>query len=347
MTTAQTTIGLVTYYAKLLVRQYSNKPKAVATIETSVVPVIMPQTTVETITFSPVPTAGAFLLTYGDSDSFITVNWNDSAATIQAALRMLPPETVSGGDAATAEFTDVISGGNADTTIFQNLLNGGNAYGFNLSQIMVTGSIASGTLTITFFGIVPPAGLLDVLSSTLTNGSTSILPIVTETDLTLPLAVQAGYQVTGSPATGVQLDVLAKYAGVTRTGYGFTAQITLDDADFLSLIQMAIIKNNSGSSLATIQALLFQFFPLTVTVVDYANMNMAFYISSAVASEDLVELFVTENVLPVPMAVGYSVISYDALNAFGFEGSVHSGGFGDLSDSTIGGMFASLFYSVG
>ena len=140
------------------------------------------------------------------------------------------------------------------------------------------------------------------------------------TDITLPLAVQNAFNLTGpSPAVGAQLDILGKYAGVTRTGYGFNGSpITLDDADFLTLIQMAIAKNNAGSSLSVIQALIHQFFPGEMLVFDYANMQMSYLVNSSIGSANLVQpFFVTEGLLPKPMTVQLAVVIYaPIINAF-------------------------------
>lgn len=121
-------------------------------------------------------------------------------------------------------------------------------------------------------------------------------------------------------AQGVQLDVIGKYAGVSRTGNGFSSVITLDDAEFLTLIQMAIARNTAGSSLADIVGLLFQNFGNDILVTDHLGMRMSFLISSALGSQDLVQLFITEGLLPVPMAVAYSVIYVPTIvNLFGFR----------------------------
>jgi len=128
----------------------------------------------------------------------------------------------------------------------------------------------------------------------------------------LPNAVQDGFNLLGSNiAVGVQLDVLGKYAGVTRSGFGPTGPITLDDADFLKLIQMAIITNSNPSDLSTITNFLYQYFPDEIQVFDDANtapMQMTYFISSDIGSSGLLDLFISENLLPRPMAVGIAVI---------------------------------------
>lgn len=139
----------------------------------------------------------------------------------------------------------------------------------------------------------------------------------------LPIAVQNAFNLTGTNlAVGKQLDILGKYAGVTRTGNGFTGSITLDDADFRSLIKLAIITNSSGSDLSTIETLLNEFFPNgEILVFDYKNMRLSYIISSAVGSQDLVQLFITEGLLPKPMGVQLSTVIYvpDTKNFFGFR----------------------------
>lgn len=119
-------------------------------------------------------------------------------------------------------------------------------------------------------------------------------------------------------AVGKQLDTIGKYQDVIRSGVGLLGQpITLDDDDFLSLIKMAITRNNAQSDLATIQQLLLQNFgPGAILVYDYQNMMMSFLISELVGSQNLIQLFITENLLPVPMGVGYSVIFAPIITMF-------------------------------
>lgn len=127
----------------------------------------------------------------------------------------------------------------------------------------------------------------------------------------LPAQIQDAFNLTGADtAVGAQLDILGKYAGVTRSGNGFTGPITLTDADFLSFITMAIIRNNSESSLYAIDVLLNQFFPGTVLAFDNQNMQMNYLISSALGTQDLIQLFVTEELLPRPMGVELALVIY-------------------------------------
>lgn len=178
-----------------------------------------------------------------------------------------------------------------------------------LSSVTVSGSFADG-FTVYFTGVLPAALLLETGQNTLSNGS-SIEVTITAIDDNLPIAVQNGYNLFGDNiAAGNQLDVLGKYVGVLRSGRGFTSQITLGDADFLSLIKVAVIKNSAQSDLATIQQLLFDFFPNQIYVFDFKNMRMSYLISSSVGGQDLVELFIMQGLLPIPMAVQLAVIIY-------------------------------------
>ena len=283
-----TPLELVQYYADLLVKQYRLLPKATAHVKLLVSQAIMCQTTTQDITFSAVAASGSFVLSwvglgYNSLNNAATVNWNDSASTIQASLRALT----------------------------------------GLSTITVAGSIASQTLTMTFTGVIPPADLLVVSSNTLMTSAPAAITIdVEQTDEVLPLAVQDAFNIDaslGPVAVGVQLDILGKYQGVVRSGQGFNGPVTLNDADFLSLIQIAIVKNAAGSDLNTIQTLLFQLFAGEVLVFDYRSMRISYLISSTVGSQSLIQLVVREGLLPRPMGVGMSVIYYaDITKFFGF-----------------------------
>lgn len=191
-----------------------------------------------------------------------------------------------------------------------------------LSAVTVSGSIAT-SLVVTFTGVIPPALSL-VIESNLLTPTTTIT--ITETDLVLPLAVQDAFNlIQGTDiAVGNQLDVLAKYVGVTRTGLGFTQSITLDDDDFYTLILMGIAKNSSGSSLYDIQSLLNRFFANQIFVYDSTQMVLTYVLDPSIGSNDLVQLFITEGLLPVPMAVGLIVIFGPTLQFFSFRTYEHA-----------------------
>lgn len=127
-------------------------------------------------------------------------------------------------------------------------------------------------------------------------------------------------------STGYELDVIGKYQGVSRTGYTFTRQVTLDDESFRILIQMAIVKNNSNASLIDIDDLINKYFGADLKVFDFGKMRIGYYISTAIASSDLVEMLITQGLLPKPAAVSLtSTVRYPVLNKFFGYSSVKSG----------------------
>lgn len=135
----------------------------------------------------------------------------------------------------------------------------------------------------------------------------------------LPLQVQDAYNL--ETAVGVQLDVLGKYAGISRVVLNFTGQITLDDDDYRVLIQMKIAQNNSGSSLADIQRVLHVFFPTAIRVYDYQNMHMDYFFDANFGSTNLAEVFLRQGLLPKPMGVELGALIYatNIINMFGFR----------------------------
>lgn len=271
-----TTDQIIQYYVNLLIMQYYGLPKASATIAASVGPIIMDQLPLQVMNgFNLIPTVQTLTLSAVPASGDFTfrygvvpsstLHWNSTAAQIQTVLNTL--------------------------------------IGFN--AVVVTGSMASKSVAITFSSVTLARVLLAINSNTIEDGSTNPVNLV----------------VAGNTAQGVQLDIIGKYCGVSRTGNGFNGPITLDDADFLSLIQVAIIRNNSGSSLATIQNLLHTYFPNELFVFDFANMNMSYMMSSAVGSQNLAQLFVSEGLLPKPMGVQLATLIYAPIvnTFFGFR----------------------------
>jgi len=274
---------LVTYYQNLLILQYRGMPKAYAHIGALVSQAILPQTTVQVITFSATPTAGSFTLSWNGNTS-ASIAYNDSIGTIQTKVQ-------------------AISG---------------------LASATVTGSLASG-LTVTFTGVsVFPAPMMTIGTSTLTASGSAVTATFTETDVTLPLTVRDAFSI--DTAVGVQLDILGKYVGVTRNGYGFSSAISLNDTDFRSLIKIGIIRNISDSSLATINNLLNLYFPGQIYVFDGKNMNISYFISTSVGSLSLTQLFINEKLLPKPAGVqlAMSVYSSSIGSFFGFRTYDHA-----------------------
>lgn len=144
---------------------------------------------------------------------------------------------------------------------------------------------------------------------------------LTELSLMDDLAVDLVNAFNINTAEGSQLDVIGDIVGVERRARDFTQIIELDDDDFRTLIRVAIIKNNFGSSLFDIDDLLNTFFPGTILCFDFANMSMGYFFDSAVGSEALAEVFVKNNYLPKPMGVELSALIYsnNIDNFFGYR----------------------------
>lgn len=135
----------------------------------------------------------------------------------------------------------------------------------------------------------------------------------------LPVAVQDAFNV--DTAVGVQLDVLGKYVGASRVGYALGIPVTLDDDDFRTLIKLVIIKNNAGSSLATIQALLAANFPGMIFVSDNQTMALNYVLIESLGTPDLLEILITGGYLPAPMGVQVSatIVPAHEFPFFGFR----------------------------
>lgn len=267
-----TPLQLIQYYANLLILQYLQKPKAYATVQATVTPALLPQTTIQSISFSGTAASGTFVLNYTPNGinqttySTAAINWNDSVSTIQTKLSALT----------------------------------------GLGSVTVSGSIAAG-LSVTFTGVAPVAPLLVISSNSLeTSGSAAITLSAAQTDTILPTAVVNAFNIDstlGPTAVGAQLDIIGKYQGVTRNVSLTSGVITLNDTEFLTLIKFAIARNTAGSSLYQIQALLNQFFPNEILVFDYANMRMSYLVNSSIGDQNLIKAVIVEGLLMRPMAV--------------------------------------------
>lgn len=135
----------------------------------------------------------------------------------------------------------------------------------------------------------------------------------------LALSVQAAFEI--SSAVGDQLDILGSLVGVQRINRTFTRQVSLSDNEFRVMITLKLIQNNSGSSLADIQALIKAYFPNSLRVFDQSNMQIGYFFNSAYGSSDLVEIFVQQGLFPKPMGVELASLIYsnNLANAFGLK----------------------------
>lgn len=135
----------------------------------------------------------------------------------------------------------------------------------------------------------------------------------------LPKKVQDAFAL--DSAIGVQLDVLGKYVGVSRYVYDFTGPVTLNDADFFTLINIAIISNNAGSSLGTIKAFLFNYFSTALQIFDHLQMRLDYYFDATQGTQQFAEILIRGGFVPRPMAValGAFIYSVHVNSFFGFR----------------------------
>jgi hypothetical protein len=132
----------------------------------------------------------------------------------------------------------------------------------------------------------------------------------------LPLLAQNAFDI--DTAIGSQLDILGKYAGVTRSGADTNGNsITLTDSEFRTFIRMATVSNSAGSDLNTIQNFLFMFFPDEIQVYDSQNMLMTYFINPSIGDTNILQLFITEGLLPKPMGVGLAIVVTSLSDYFG------------------------------
>lgn len=139
-------------------------------------------------------------------------------------------------------------------------------------------------------------------------------------------------------ADGIQLDRLGDILGIDRNG--------LSDEDYRTRLRIKVIQNISNGEpdrLINVYAFL-----LEATQVQYQEHYPAGVALMAnapvIAGQETLIYTEIQNISPAGVRVDY-IGSYDALDAFAFEGSsgpndlAGADGFGDLTDLGIGGMF--------
>lgn len=126
----------------------------------------------------------------------------------------------------------------------------------------------------------------------------------------LPKSVQDSYSLENGE--GVQLDTMAKYAGISREKY-ITNRIP--DADFLNILKLAFLKNNSDSNLFNIKNQLKNYLNgAAITIRDHQDMTVRFYVDSTLISSTLLQLIIDEELLFRPMGVGRSIYYLKYIN---------------------------------
>ena len=147
----------------------------------------------------------------------------------------------------------------------------------------------------------------------------TVQAIATETMCNnIAITIQDAFDLT--TAIGAQLDILGKYANVTRNILTFSGGASLSDTDFRSLILMSLAVKGCQGSLNDIDIILNNFFGNNLTVFDNQNMSMSYFFNSRIGSVPLLEAFVELDLLPRPMGVRLSSLIYAVGldNVFGF-----------------------------
>lgn len=137
----------------------------------------------------------------------------------------------------------------------------------------------------------------------------------------LVLAIKIAYSVDN--AVGPQLDVIGKYAGVSRLVRTFTTQVELNDDDYRILIKIKIALNYGGASLKDVDDVLHAGLADILRVYDYENMHISYSLDADAGSLDLAQAMVREGFLPRPMGVQIGSLTYlpSGTKLFGFRRS--------------------------
>lgn len=135
------------------------------------------------------------------------------------------------------------------------------------------------------------------------------------TEPILPLALQDAF--TLSTAVGVQLNVLAEYIGGLRTNLQLNGTyLTFTDEQFSSYLSALAARNNLASDMGSISVFFSKYFPDEFSVYDLENMHMTFIYHLNPGDDPVAEAFITSGHLPVPMAVGATLIINPVAFAF-------------------------------
>lgn len=139
----------------------------------------------------------------------------------------------------------------------------------------------------------------------------------------LPLTLRDAFNIDptlGPIAVGAQLDIIGKYAGISRNVLTFSGGVVLNDTDYLTMIRLKLNLNNSVSTLKQIDDLLHMFLDDQIVVFDEGAMSLSYFFNSTLGSQTLAEAFIALDLLPRPTAVARAAVLYTNSidNAFGW-----------------------------
>lgn len=146
----------------------------------------------------------------------------------------------------------------------------------------------------------------------------------------LPEMVINGYDL--NTASGNTLDILGKYIGLKRQCKALirrTQTNALNDEQYRNLLKLKLIGNTSFSSTAQLRTALYNEFPTSIRLYDHRDMTYDYQLSNF--WEPLLDIIVAEEILPVPMAIGYTAtIVPNLLELYGYSD------YGGLNDNPNG-----------
>lgn len=134
------------------------------------------------------------------------------------------------------------------------------------------------------------------------------------------LAIVNGYGL--DTAVGKQLDIIGKYIGLKRqvkVNIGTSDTNILTDDQYRILLKLKLISNTNYSSTSQIRTALYELFPDDIRLFDPRTMQYEYQMSTLF--NDLVNVILAEELLPLPMGLGITVnVVPDLLKLYGYYG---------------------------
>lgn len=150
------------------------------------------------------------------------------------------------------------------------------------------------------------------------------------TEVSLPSMIINGFDI--DTAEGKNLDIIGQYVGlnrVVRALIGDTNTNILNDEQYRLLLKLKLIKNTNFSSTSQLRAALYTLFPTSIRLFDNRDMTYEYQLSAFWS--ELLNVLVAEELLPVPMALGYTAsIVPNLLELYGYSD------YGGLNDNPNG-----------
>lgn len=143
-------------------------------------------------------------------------------------------------------------------------------------------------------------------------------------------------------AEGKQLDTLGKYIGLGRqvkVNIGSSDTNILTDDQYRILLKLKLVQNTNFSSTSQIRTALYELFPNDIRLFDPRTMVYEYQLSTLF--NDLVNVIIAEELLPLPMGVGYNInVVPDLLAIYGYYGydglNDNPNGYSDYTDGFKG-----------